>query len=187
MSGQVEIINIALARLGESPIQSLDEGSVSANMAKLLYDAERQATLRDYPWNFALKQATLACFDADAAGFHKAFALPADCLRAVCLRGTDRKEPFQYVLREGLIYANTEHVTLEYVADVTDPARFDAKFVEAFSYKLASALAMSIKSSPELMANYMNVYNSLVNSAAALSLREERENLSDNPYLEARF
>lgn len=187
MSGRVEIINIALARLGESPIQSLEEGSVSANMAKLLYDSERRAALRDYPWNFALKQAALACVDTNAAEFHKAFALPADCLRAVCLRGNDRKEPLQFTLREGLIYANAEHVTLEYVSDVTDPARFDPKFAEALSYKLASALAMGIKSSPELMANYMNVYNNLVNGSAALSQREEREAISDNPYLEARF
>jgi hypothetical protein len=78
-------------------------------------------------------------------------------------------------------------VTLEYVADVEDTGLFDAKFIEAFSYKLAAALAMTVKGSPELMANYTNLYQTLVTDAAAKSAHEERVYLSDNPYLEARY
>jgi hypothetical protein len=186
MPGRVEIINIALARLGESPIQSLDEGSSSANAAKMLYDAERRATLREYPWNFALKQATVARCENGAVDFNFAFALPADCLRAVRLWGAD-KRAVRFSVRGEVLYADETGVTLEYVADEEDGNRFDSKFVEAFSYRLASALAMPIKGSPELMGNFMNLYKTLVSDAAVQSAREERTQISDNPYIEARM
>lgn len=187
MAGIVEIINIALSRLGESPIQSLDEGSVPANAAKLHYDTERRATLRSYPWNFALKQATLAELEVDAVDFRHAFALPADSLRVVRVWASDTRQPLRYTVRGGTLFADSGSVTVEYVADIKDAHLYDPKFVEALSYRLASALAMPVKGSPELMANYMNLYNSLVNEAAVQSAREEKVYLSDNPYLEARM
>ena len=187
MSGRVEIINIALARLGESPIQTLNEGSAPANAAKLLYDAERRATLREYPWNFALKQATLARSEQDAADFRYAYALPGDCLRAVRLRGADKSKAVGFSVRGGYLYTDETGVTLEYVADIDDGDRYDSKFIEAFSYRLASALAMPVKGSPELMGNFMNLYKTMVSDAAVQSAREERTQISDNPYIEARM
>ena len=187
MAGVVEIINIALSRLGESPIQSLDEGSVPANAAKLLYDTERRAVLRSYPWNFALKQATLARLNQSAVDFRNSFALPADNLRVVRAWDSNTRQPQRYSTRGGCLYTDADQITLEYVSDETDGSLYDSKFVEAMSYRLASALAMPVKGSPELMANFMNVYQTLVSDAAVQSAREERTGLSDNPYLEARM
>ena len=181
MPGKVEIVNIALARLGESPIQDLDEGTVPANMAKMLYDSARQAALRDYNWNFALATASLARLSRGAVDFRFAYALPANCLRAVRLTGG---APF--LLRGNALHTNEETPVLEFVRDVSDEAEFDSKFVEAFSYKLASDLAMSVKGSSELMASYANLYSNLIQQAAAESAGESRHTLSDNPYLEAR-
>lgn len=185
MPGRVEIINIALARLGESPIQSLEEGSAPANAAKLLYASERRATLREYPWSFALKQAALARSSQSAADFRYVYALPADCLRAVRVRGSGGNAPC-FSVRGDKLYSDESSVTLEYVADMDDGDLFDSKFTEAFSYRLASALAMPVKSSPELMGSFMNLYKELISDAAVQSAREERVQLSDNPYLEAR-
>ena len=187
MAGQIEIINIALARLGESPIQDINEGSAPANAAKLIYDAERQATLRSYPWNFALKQKTLARLDQEDVDFENVFALPVDCLRVVRLMDAGSKAEAQYVTRGGCVCTDSDRVILEYVADMKDATFYDSKFVEALTYRLASALAMPVKGSPELMGNYMNLFRDLVTEAAARSAGEERNVLSDNPYLEARM
>ena len=182
MTGKVEIVNIALSRLGESPIQSMDEGTVPANMAKVLYDSARRSTLRDYNWNFALKIANLARLAEVPCDFRFAYALPSDCLRAVRLRG---RAP--YVLRGKVLYTDAETPALEYIVDVTNEADFDSKFIEAFSYKLASELAMPVKESRELMASYSNAYSAFIQQAAAESAREMEVSLSDNPYVEARF
>jgi len=184
MISKVEIINIALSRIGESPIQSLDEGTVPANMAKVFYDPARRSTLRDYNWNFSLRTARLAKLDETPGDFLFAFSLPVDCLRAVAILGGASPH---HLVRGRKLLSNEEAVTLEYIADVTDTSEFDDKFVEALTYKLASELAMPVKGSVELMANYANVYSTKVNQAAALSAGESNEGLSDNPYLEARF
>lgn len=181
MSGKMEIINVALARLGESPIQLIDEGSAPANAAKQLYDTARLATLRDYNWAFALRITDLARYDESAVDFQFAYALPSDYLRAVRLRG---ESPF--AIRGGVLYTDSSRAVLEYVADVTDASLYDAKFIEALTHKLASELAMPVKGSPELMNYYRQSYDILIKNAAAQSTGECRRPLSDNPYLEAR-
>ena len=184
MTSKVEIVNIALSRLGESPIQSLDEGTVPANMAKVFYDPARRATLRDYTWNFSLRTARLAKLDETPGDFLFAFSLPVDCLRAVAVQGVPSS---RHLVRGRKLFSDEEAVSLEYVSDITDTSEFDDKFIEALTYKLASELAMPVKGSVELMANYSNIYSTKVNQAAALSAGEEDEGLSDNPYFEARF
>ena len=187
MPGQVEIINIALARLGESPIQSLDEGSVPANAAKLIYEEERRAALRGYPWNFALKKESLAKLEDGAVDFRGAFALPADCLRITEVTDAETRQSLRYVTRGRTICADADRILVEYVSDIKDTSLYDSKVVELLTYRLASALAMPVKGSPELTANYMNLYNSLASEAAVQSAREEKNRISDNPYLEARM
>lgn len=181
MVGKVEIINIALARLGESPIQSLTENSVPASMASLLYDSSRRSTLRDFNWNFAVSMARLARVVSSPVDFRFAYALPSDCLRVIRLRGG---VPFS--IRKDRLLTDAESVELEYVMDVTDEAMFDSKFIEAMSYKLAAELAMPVKGSSELMASYSNAYSNFIRQAAAESAGESRVHLPDNPYVEAR-
>ena len=109
MISKVEIINIALSRIGESPIQSLDEGTVPANMAKVFYDPARRATLRDYTWNFSLRTARLAKLDETPDDFLFAFSLPVDCLRAVAILGGSSPH---HLVRGRKLFSNEEAVTL---------------------------------------------------------------------------
>ena len=150
MISEVGIVNIALARLGESPIQSFEEGSVPANMAKVFYDPARRAVLRAYDWGFSLKTVRLARYTGEPVDFRFAFSLPADCLRAIRLRRkgvadfTDGCD-IRFVIRSGALYTDEAEAYLEYVSDVEDTALFDDKFIEVLGYKLASDLAMPVK------------------------------------------
>lgn len=187
MTGKVEIINIALARLGESPIQSLGEGSAPADAASLVYDFERRAALRDYNWNFATRQTTLARLEKQPLDFRFAYALPPDCLRVARVWEGDHHGEIKHVVRGDELYTNSGGpVCVEYVADIEDGSLFDAKFAEALSYKIAAALAMPIKGSSELMASFMNVYQSFVKDGATVSSSEKWGQLPDNPYVDAR-
>lgn len=180
---KTEIINMALGRLGESPIQSLDENSVPARAALLVYDAARRAALRDYPWSFALKEADLVRNAVCASKFFAySFALPFGCLKVVEVLGDA-----EYETGGADLYSNSPAIHLKYVADVEDTDIFDSKFTEALTYKLASELAMPVKGSAELMASYNNAYTTLAQGSAAESERESRQVLSDNPYVDARF
>lgn len=189
MTGKVEIINLALARLGTAPVQALDEGSASANAARMFYDPARKATLRDYNWNFALKVTNLSRL-ADASGdFDYTYAMPADCIRVIRLRRRDFSEGNEgvaFATRGKTIVTDEGDAVAEYVADIEDPVMFDDKFVEAMSYRLASDMAILVAGKPDMMASYLNAYKELVKEAAALSANEQREHLSENPYLDAR-
>jgi hypothetical protein len=157
-------------------------------MASVFYEPARRAVLRDFNWNFALRTVRLAKLQQTVAGFRYAFSLPADCLRVISLLGADERTGAPgFAVRSGNLLTDREEVEIEYIADCSDPAMFDDKFIEALSYKLASELAMPVKGSPELMSNYMNVYLDFIERAAALSADERHTELLDNPYLEARF
>lgn len=188
---KLEIINLALIRIGESPVTSLDEGSTAARTADLLYDESRRAMLRDSDWNFAVKDVLLTPVDTDEAP--AVFAVPADCLRvmrvydkskAVGSRGVGTKEWFKVQGNKIYTYARTPLCV--YVRDEEDAGLFDAKFAEALSYKLAGELAMPVRQSESLMASMLNAYQSVVATAATESGNEHDQNLPSNPYVEVR-
>lgn len=192
MSSKVEIVNLALSRLGEAPIQDLSEGSVPASMADQFYDPARRAVLRGFHWNFALDTARLAKLEEEPVGFLFAFSLPSDCLKVIralldgwrdvpCYKGE------KFVLRSGRLLADIDPLSVEYIRDVTDPEEFDDRFTEAFSYKLASDLAVPVKGSSELMASFMNAYSALIRDAASVSVAEQRFPRSETPYTDARW
>jgi hypothetical protein len=92
-TGKLDIINLALLRIGESPIQSIDEGSTPAKSAKTLYDISRRAVLRDFDWAFAMKTTSLPLLvteDEEEPGVYTCL-VPSDCLRVVqVMRRGDR-------------------------------------------------------------------------------------------------
>lgn len=180
---KIDIINLALTKLGESPIQSINEGSPAANAAKLLYDTVRRSVLRDYDWNFALKEIALSRFQNKGSKFYDySYPLPADYIRAIKLVNGS-----SFAVTGGALHTNSEEAVLLYIWDNDIEEEFDSKFVEALSYKLASELAMPVKGSPELMSSYSNAYYNLVKDAATESINERFEELDDNPYITARY
>jgi hypothetical protein len=198
-TGKLDIINLALMRIGESPIQSLEEGSTPANSAKALYDMSRRAVLRDFDWSFAMKTSSLPLLanEDEEAGVYVC-SVPADCLRVVQVlrryeanfaRGTagfyTSNEWFR--VQGNKLYVRTPVPYVRYVRDEENTNLFDAKFVEALSYKLAGELAMPVRQSESLMASMLNAYQGLVGTAAEESQNEHEPALSQNPYVEVRY
>jgi len=181
-----EIINLALIRIGESPIQSLDEGSTAARTADLLYDASRRAILRDFDWSFAEKSVLLAPVDTDEAP--AVFAVPADCLRVQ--RIVDKSKPSHakewFRVQGDKLYTYARTPLCFYVRDEEDAGIFDAKFTEALTYRLAGELAMPVRQSESLMASMLNAYQNVVSTAATESMNERESAEPSNPYVEVR-
>ena len=138
--GKLDIVNLALMRIGESPIQSMDEGSTPARSATLLYDLSRRAVLRDYDWSFAIKMEHVPVEHSDEPGDKLSYsgALPADCLRVVEVLpyegvgpliiddavgvppGLIRSSPFRsefFRVYNGKIYTHLKHPIVKYVRD----------------------------------------------------------------------
>lgn len=147
------ICNIALIALGEDPIKDLAENNKRAILCNARYDDIRRFILRSHPWNFAKKQANLAADPTPPLFTWQArYAVPADFIRFY-------NEPEQDMAIWNImaddtgalfIYCNdTAPLQVIYLYDCQDPTKFDAGFVHALAYQIASELALPLTQNSE--------------------------------------
>lgn len=135
----VTISNRALQKLGAARITSLSDNSRNARSCNACYDSIRKATLRNHPWNFAIKRAILAA-DSSAPVFGRArsFQQPADFLRILPPYPEDDINSLDWIIEGQQIYTDdVAPLNIRYIADITDPSLFDSLFSEALSSNMA--------------------------------------------------
>jgi hypothetical protein len=156
MASVVDIVNLALARLGDSAtVTSIDppEGSAQAEQAKRFYPIARDNLLELHAWNFATKRISLAATSdiaPDAWAF--TYAVPSNYIRALAVypeqtNSEADQQPFiieTNELGQLVLYTNVENATLKYISLITDTTKFTPLFINTLSFMLASFLAGSL-------------------------------------------
>ena len=178
----VEIANRAITYLGGEVITSLDDDTKEGRACKRLYEQTRDALLRDHPWNFAIKRSSLAAnTTAPEFEYTNAFDFPNDTLRII---EVDTTEEWAVEGRQ-IVSDAAAPLDIVYIERVTDPNLFDAKFIEAFSLRLAADIAYDITASQTVAATAENKYATLLKEAR---LVDAQESLSANEqsWLDAR-
>lgn len=188
---KVDIVNLALAHLGQSPISDFDASNDSARKAKLLFDIARRKTMRAHPWNFATAQekGILISLGSDENGEEKefspnmpfAYAYP-NCLKVIKVfyphcEHLYREEYKVFYLPEQkrkIIAAKDKDLWIEYIADITDCAIFDDMFVYAFSLCLAADLAAALGLDTK---KAQLIYQKYLNEISDAQLENSREKL----------
>lgn len=146
MATEVSICSNALLLLGEKTITSLSDGTTRANLCNQFYAETRDDLLRSHPWRFAIARATLAqdALFTKSWEFAYGFPLPVDCLR-VLATSIDGEDAWQ---KEGSsLVCNSEAVSIKYVKQLTDTAKFDPNFIKLLEYELATKLAKPVTGS----------------------------------------
>lgn len=181
MASQVEICNRALTKLGAARITALTDNSKSARVMASLWDTVRRSELRRRNWGFAMARDSLpASATAPAWGFANAFPLPSDFLRLSQVNDTFAVPSLTDYRQEDDAAWSIERVggvvciccdfdaplKVRYVVDVTDPAQFDALFVEALASKLAYEACYEITQSRQGMEAAMQDYKAAITDAA---------------------
>lgn len=159
MPSNIDVINVALRRVGTARINSLTDDSPEAAQAGDLYDNVVDQLLRQHAWNFATKREKLArVSEVPSFEFDYAYAVPADWIRTVSVHPDDRgvghlqyREEWQDNQR--VILASCEDLYLRYIARITDPNLWPADFRDAVSFIMARDMAISIASSNTLLNN----------------------------------
>lgn len=143
----VEVCNIALDYLGErADITSIE---VPENRNEVIlarhYDLTRQNLLREYIWNFARTETTLARTGDGGLDYADKFLLPSDCLRVISIGTRDYQiKDFNILGRE--IYINgrgigsqssSNALQIRYVKDEKDVTKFDSLFTKILALQLA--------------------------------------------------
>lgn len=157
MPSEVDVINLALRRIGASPIVNIGEGTTSSNTAEDIYEYDRDTLLASHPWNFATKRIKLAQSSTEPAfEFDHAYPLPSDWLRTISVHDNDAGHGtvlyrMELIGSQKAIVTSSDDVYLRYVARVTDPNAMTPDFLDALSFVVARDLAVPVASSNTLL------------------------------------
>lgn len=185
MASEVEICNLALSRIGAgATISDLSEESQEAFHCNLVYASARDAVLRDFPWSFAKKYKKLSVATTSLGKWSYAYTYPNDALsvRSI-LQADDAADPikFEIALKDDnvskVILTNQENAELVYTAKVTDATLFDALFIQALSWRIASEVAMPLTRDANAMQSAYQMYQSIVADAQLADARESYDTI----------
>ena len=144
MSTEIDICNLALARLGDSAtVASIDppEGSAQADHCARFYPIARGVVLESHNWLFSTKRKRLALLSADAFNWSYAYAVPSNSLKIISVlpyNGGSEDESQEYEIEAGdssnVILTNQGDAVAKFTELVTDPARYSNLVVDALAW-----------------------------------------------------
>lgn len=155
----LDICNIALSKLGESPIPALDaNGCPASRLCYMHYHPVRREVLCAARWSFALKLVQLdSSAEEDPSGTHTLpHSLPQDCLRVAAVNSSS------WTLRGRCVFCPQSRIRLLYIADIEDTSLFEPLFCEALATRLACKLCIPLLSSTTARQALVDEYNRMV-------------------------
>ena len=181
MSSPVDIVNQALAHLGDRRITRLDDDAQTTDAlvryCSEFYDQARQETLAAQRWTFAKAASALSRrTDIDTIGFNYAHQLPSDRIRLLALvvgselrdsdgavlsigYGTQKVDKFKIVGQQ--VWSDQKYLAIEYIKDVNNPTEWSPHFRAAVARLLASYLAGPITDDPNAVAQQKRIYETV--------------------------
>ena len=171
MADETSIANLALAKLGISPIMALTDDSKQAQFANRFYAQTRDEVMSSHRWNFAMRRETLNRL-ASNPDFEWEFAyqVPVDCLRVVQLNGYQPTERLGlFAVEADQLLTDAEEAQVRYIARVTDGSFYPPLFVSALATMLASRLAGPLTGSRELPSALIQEYEGLTGPRARMA------------------
>lgn len=202
-----EICNTALQRVGVSlTIDSLGQRVKEAAVCNQVYSMTREKVLTDGLWPFARKYQLLNLSGTAPLKWKYRYVYPNDCLgvrgifpdlgagvEPYIFREYQRQNPTPYELvlddnGDRTICTDLPDAAIEYTMDVTNPMRFDAKFVSAFAWAIAAEIALPLARDPKYMQNALSMYRLEIGQALASALNEEgRPEESESEFVRGRW
>lgn len=187
----VEICNMALAHVGAAMITSLDDPIKEAKLCKLFYAHDRDRTLDEREWTFAVKRAKLIeLADPPAWGYGHQFQLPPDCgsVRYAGYAGQPQEaEDMDYRIEGDRLLTDYDTVYIRYLAEITDPSIIPSSVIQVIVLRLAASLAIPITNSRSLHADLSQKAEFALREAAAEDgIQGKRERIRSNRLINVR-
>jgi hypothetical protein len=182
---ETSISNLALAKLGISPIMALTDDSKAAQFASRFYEQTRDEVLQAHRWNFAIARAELNQLSVRPPfEWSYAYQLPSDCLRVLQCNGYGLHERQDYwTVEQSRLLSNSSTAQLRYISRVTDGTFYHPLFVEALACKLASKLATPLSGSNTVAAALLEEYLLVTGPRARITDAFENSPRSKMPWV----
>lgn len=169
---KIDLCSMALLKLGEQPIESLDAQTSSAKLAKTLVDFTIDNLLSMHPWNFACGVHELI---KNQDGF---FEIPSNMLRIVKLRGT---------ISDGKIIADGDKISVLAISRV-EPDKFPTYFVSLVVTKLAMEFCIPLLSDQTVFRTMAALYETELQTAKFIdSTMNAKPGIESFSLIDARF
>jgi len=168
MASDVQIANLALARISQDQIIALSDDSPSARFCNAFFDQAREECLQSNPWRFAIKTATLSQLTTTPLlEWAEEYQIPSDCLRVLSLNGCGPHDRSDYFEIQGKKLLTDEvTATIKYVWRVTDGSYYHPLFVSALSCLLASLIAKPLTGDEKAATSLLTEYARLTGPEA---------------------
>jgi hypothetical protein len=162
LTTEAGVANLALGLVGSRQLlDSLNESSTEAQMAKAYFASTRNELLQAWDWRFATKRAALAVTTESRDGWAYAYAAPADMLKPRSIwnglrePGAGERIPFAWELNDAasgfLVLTDEDEAQLIYTVELTKVALWPALFTKAVAAQLAVYLAGAVPVKPQLI------------------------------------
>ena len=188
----VDICNLALSHVGQSPIRNLEENNKPARSCAVVYEQMKRAVLRVAKWKFATRPAVLVAVVDPALvkmGF-TGYQLPDDFLRKKRLwfgeYSADVNKDVKHTIMgrravvRGLV---TEGLNLLYISDRAPEEDFDNLFIDLLALKIAYSLTYSLVQSTSLRNQLLQEYTRQESLAISVDSQDTDEFTNDASYM----
>lgn len=186
---KIDIVNLALARLGQSSIASLNEGSEEAAKANAVWEGALLTTLQAFRWGFNTKRARLALQEEEPEGYtyQYRYAAPSGMLQPYeIVRALAVDEVIPYLFEGGSIYTNEPDAVLVYAAREERVSQFSPSFQDALGWRLAGDMAMALTQRPDMAKLAEEMYQKAISNARVLAGMARRGARRTPRYIQAR-
>lgn len=142
------IANKALIDLRESPINTLEEGTVRANAIQRVIESAIDTVLMAFEWSCALYRKELSLAPDSGLRYDYAYYLPSD---PYCLKVVKVIEPSTgWMMRGRKIETDADSVTIEYIRRITIEAELSPWVIEPIAKQTALLAAPLITGDPQI-------------------------------------
>jgi len=187
MATQVQIVNLALQRLGCERITLLTDNNKRAKLMTDLYDITLNNVLSSYAWSFSIKEVTLETPADDSGGTSFQYAyeydLPSDHVRVI----KEYDDNFYKVIGSK-VQTDEGELNLTYISDSTTVTDLPADFVKIFYMTLALDASNSLTQDKALTGQIFNELEAALQTTRFNDSRESSvEEFDIDSYLDVRY
>lgn len=186
---QLDVGNLALTHLG---MLVLTQAQLTANTdpravaINTFWAPCRDEVLAEFPWSFGTTTSVISeLTDLTDSEWDHIYTYPTSATSAVFTvfndgTATEKDEQdfeVKYIASKAakFIHTNLSDAIAEYTYGITDPASWSPKFVMAFSYNLASRMAVALTGNGQLAITMGQLYTSVLGEAKRINSTEKKK------------
>jgi hypothetical protein len=187
------ICNLALSKIGDQSITSLDDSTLESRFCKLFYPVVLAQVLMQNTWNFATHLATLSRNSvAPIFDWNYSYQLPADFARITKFNAfTETDAIANYEINGSTLLTDEESAQIAYISSSPDASTFSPSFVEVFALRLAAELAKPLAGSLDLKNQLLGEFKVAISEAGRIDANSTKprkiEPWLNSPLVRSRF